>query len=508
MSDFTPSPAQTAVYDWVSSGEGSALVEAVAGSGKTHTLVTACERMMGEVVFTAFNKSIADTIAARTRHLPNVKSATFHSLGFAAWRRAHPRTTVDADIKTAHVLKANNVPARLASTVVKLCSYAKQSGVGVCWDGKDHSLWIELIDHYGALSDVGTCSDAQIDEIITTTRACLRTAVETGPDIIDFDDMLWLPLLRNAPIRQYDWVLIDESQDVSAVRLEFAARMMGDDSRLIAVGDRFQSIYGFSGAGIDSIPKIIDRFGCTVLPLHTTYRCSKAVTAMAQQYVPHIVAHDTNVDGRVWRADTGSIKWQPGRDAVLCRKTRPLVQLALELIRDGVPCRVEGQDIGKSMLSIVTKIGATSVADLRHRLELYRTHEITRILDKHKPTNDNRDYTLLSSADYLIETVNDSVDTVLAVADGCGTIDDVVSNINRMFGIGTVTTGNVVLLATAHRSKGREWDRVFILGFDAYMPSKMARRDWEVTQEYNLVYVAITRSKDELVLLPAMDGDQ
>lgn len=42
---FVPSPQQQAVFDWVESGRGNAFIEAVAGAGKTTTLIEACKRI-------------------------------------------------------------------------------------------------------------------------------------------------------------------------------------------------------------------------------------------------------------------------------------------------------------------------------------------------------------------------------------------------------------------------------------------------------------------------------
>lgn len=56
-------------------------------------------------------------------------------------------------------------------------------------------------------------------------------------------------------------------------------------------------------------------------------------------------------------------------------------------------------------------------------------------------------------------------------------------------------------ISTVHKSKGREWDRVYILGMNKYMPSKYAKKDWELAQEKHLMYVSVTRSKSELVFI-------
>jgi DNA helicase-2/ATP-dependent DNA helicase PcrA len=62
---------------------------------------------------------------------------------------------------------------------------------------------------------------------------------------------------------------------------------------------------------------------------------------------------------------------------------------------------------------------------------------------------------------------------------------------------------NAVTLSTVHKSKGREWPRVFLLGQEKYMPSKYARQAWQLEQEMNLIYVAYTRAMSELIFVPA-----
>jgi len=55
-----------------------------------------------------------------------------------------------------------------------------------------------------------------------------------------------------------------------------------------------------------------------------------------------------------------------------------------------------------------------------------------------------------------------------------------------------------IVLSTIHKSKGLENDRVFFL-LPELLPSRFATMDWQLEQEENLRYVAITRAKKELV---------
>jgi superfamily I DNA/RNA helicase len=57
----------------------------------------------------------------------------------------------------------------------------------------------------------------------------------------------------------------------------------------------------------------------------------------------------------------------------------------------------------------------------------------------------------------------------------------------------------MITLCSVHKAKGLEWNRVYILGRDSLMPSKFARQKWQMDQELNLIYVAVTRAKAELI---------
>jgi DNA helicase-2/ATP-dependent DNA helicase PcrA len=66
---------------------------------------------------------------------------------------------------------------------------------------------------------------------------------------------------------------------------------------------------------------------------------------------------------------------------------------------------------------------------------------------------------------------------------------------------------DALTLSTIHSAKGLEWRTVFLLGLeDGVLPSKMARKDEEVEEEERLLYVAVTRAKDELSLLFHLEG--
>ena len=62
--------------------------------------------------------------------------------------------------------------------------------------------------------------------------------------MIDFDDMIWIPLVENFPLPQFDVLFVDEAQDFNEMQRQMILRCIGNN-RVVIVGDRNQAIYGF-----------------------------------------------------------------------------------------------------------------------------------------------------------------------------------------------------------------------------------------------------------------------
>jgi len=263
--------------------------------------------------------------------------------------------------------------------------------------------------------------------------------------------------------------------------------------RAIFVGDRHQAIYGFTGADNDAIDLIIKEFDCTSLPLTTTYRCPKAVVAKAQQIVSHIQAADTAPEGVVRNLNTFNEIFKEAlgaTDAILCRNTAPLVKLAFQLIRKGVPCHVEGRDIGQGLLKLIRQWKSVQfVPQLVEKLKEWRDSQVNILTAKGKESQ--------------AAAISDKIETLLVIAEDCSTLIEIENKINTLFSDSEGNKKPVLTLSTVHKSKGREWNRVFLLGQEKFMPSKYAKAQWELEQENNLIYVAYTRAMAELIMVPA-----
>lgn len=487
------SPQQRAVFDWIESGQGSTVVVAVAGAGKTTTLVEALRRTDGTVAFAAYNRAIAAEIKARVEPLGlgnRVTVGTCHSFGLKAWNR-HARGCRIDDKKMQGIADRLEVPDEFRTFALAASSMAKQTGIGAILPFTSREAWLAMVQHHDL--DLHLPEDGGSEAEITGLRwACklLKESIDQAYDVIDFDDMIYMPIVKGCRPWQHDWVLLDEAQDTNATRRALVRMMLKPDGRLIAVGDPAQAIYGFTGADSDAIANIRQEFGAGELPLTTTYRCPKAVVARAQEWVSHIQAAESAPEGETSTMaldlEKAAETFRP-TDAILCRNTKPLVSLAYALIRKGIGCRVEGRAIGEGLLALANRWKVKSLATLDERLAAYLEKEQAKLIAKKR--------------EQAAENLADKVDTLRLIISslpaGSG-IADLRGKITALF---SDTDDGRLTLCTIHRSKGREWHRVFWLDRPRYQPSRFARQGWQKQQEANLCYVAATRAKQSLIEL-------
>lgn len=489
--NFNPSPLQAAIFAFIKDPEaGSAIVNAVAGSGKTTTIVKACELIQEtqRVTFLAFNKKIATELQAR---LPkHVRAATFHSQGFNAWRRFVKAVETPDGNKCRNLVKRHFTPIEseaFGGIICKLVSVAKSAGVGSLVRD-EIAVWQGLADHYDiALPEGEGMAERTLEAARRLLGLSVTAAMET-PSVIDFDDMLYMPLLKNVPFFQNDWLFVDESQDTNAVQLALLRRMLTPSGRVVAVGDRRQAIYGFRGADATAMDNIKAAFNCRELPLTISYRCAQAVVRLAQTIVPAIEAAPTAPEGEVINAMPVDQAGFQNSDVIICRNTAPIVEMAYGLIGKGIGCKVLGREIGQALAQLINKMGVHDIDSLLGALDTFAGREIAKFMSK--------------GQEQKAEAVRDKVDCIRAIsnhlAETMRTVSALLAAIDRMFSDNT--GADLLTLCTAHKSKGLEWNRVFIYRADL-MPSKYARQAWQIEQEKNLQYVAWTRAKHTLVFL-------
>jgi len=493
--EFKPSPLQQTIFDWTENKSGSAIIEAVAGSGKTTTIVQALNLIPRDlqVAFLAFNKSIAVELQSRVPE--QVQAMTLNSAGYRALRKflsKGRKIFIKLDgRKSAGLIRqiTDEATEGYLEEISKLVALAKSHGIvpsyirsatGLMEDTMESWWW--LIDRF----DVDIRS-SMVPAVVDVVREVLAAGLRER-QIIDFDDQLYMPVVLGARFDTYDWLFVDEAQDVSPIQRAMLRKMLKPGGRLVAVGDRSQAIYGFRGSDSESLNNIAREFNATRLPLSISYRCPKTVVMYAQKVVNHIEASDAAPEGTVMSlpvylpADFGV------DDMVVCRLTAPLISLAYALIGRRVPVRVMGRDIGKGLVNLIERLkpkGISGEHGLKEKLEDWKDRECQKLLTKGKEDK--------------ITGIEDKFDSIMAFIRGTGatTVPKLKEEINQMF---ADDKSRKTTLCTIHKAKGLEAEKVFILDADL-MPSKWARQDWQLEQERNLEYVAITRAKQELVFI-------
>jgi len=516
---FVPNEQQLAVGDFISHEKGSLNVIARAGTGKTATLVQEVvrrivEEKLGELAIMAFNKAASEEFKSRIAELAketdnadfsNFKicsAGTVHSFGLNAWKYVAKYVKVDGN-KVRTIINGKQDQARLNiyakgfAPIVQLVSLAKQAAFGVVSPVDDKSKWFDLADHFDV--DFGELS---ADAVVTAAIDIFNESVSLDREVIDFDDMILAPLIHNVRMFQKDFVLIDEAQDTNASRRALALKMLKPTGRLISVGDDKQSIYGFTGADSNALSLIKAAVNATELPLSITYRCPKAVVAEANVLVPDLVAHPSAPEGLVRSLTTINPKGEHwfitdaprATDVVLCRLTAPLIEQAYACIVAGVGCRVEGRDIGEGLIQLANRWKSVhTLSQLVTKLDDFQHTETQKWASRDKAMRaqqiEDRCETLRLICNQLIVTNKTS-------------IADLTTFIRGLFGdTPEGEAPKVLTFSTIHKSKGREWNRVYILNRKTTIPTKWARQKWQLNQEYNLEYVALTRAKEELVYL-------
>lgn len=479
----TWSPYQQAIFDFVQNGEGNAVIEAVAGSGKTTTIKGALEFASGDHVFLAFNKSIADELKKA-----GVNARTFHSLTYSAVLRSRGARQVTAD-KSKIIARdflerrelKDNLPYRkmYQGFCTKLLGLGKNAGIGV-FKENDFDAWAELVTHHDLQLDNET---AQVSQAIELTKELLELSNES--DLVDFDDLLYFAVRDQVLLQKFDFVFVDEAQDTNAIQRAILKKIMHPTSRLVAVGDPAQAIYGFRGADSESLNLIASEFSCTRLPLTVTYRCPKKVVEVAHEWCSHLEAHENAEEGIVenlgeaW--DTAAFQ---ATDLVVCRTTKPLVKLGYRLLCARKPFYIMGKDIGQTLKSLIRSLDPKNTDDLQDKLSAWSTREVAKAMKK---DNEALAAQIQDKEECLQFLISSMAEPSLYRLEQ--TIDEMFSE-----------KGNATVLATVHKAKGLEANRVWWLN-SSQCPSRWAKQPWQQQQEANICYVAATRAKKELYFI-------
>jgi DNA helicase-2/ATP-dependent DNA helicase PcrA len=277
----------------VANVRGPIRVLAPAGSGKTKTLVNRILHLLNQgipaekILALAFNKKARDEMQARLdlRGVRAVEIRTFHSLGYEIVRQglhwtfdaANYQKTARDLLRTAVRQQTDLPPTRNADPLDAFLDGLRKAKM-------------ELAPLANLTVEVGE----RIYPFEPIFYAYLEQ--QKGVRFVDFDDMIYLALralLQNPALRhqyqsQFEFILVDEFQDLNQAQLLLLQILALPENNIFAVGDDDQMIYGFRGAEVRHIIEFDKRFPISAsYVLNTNYRSSRQIVRHSGWLIGH-----------------------------------------------------------------------------------------------------------------------------------------------------------------------------------------------------------------------------
>jgi superfamily I DNA/RNA helicase len=311
-----------------------------------------------------------------------------------------------------------------------------------------------------------------LDEIPTPLEERLIHAAATASlqqawqGLIDFDDQILMPtVFNNASFPQYPLVMVDEAQDLSELNHAMLRKLAR--KRLIAVGDECQAIYAFRGANAESMQALESTFAMRRLTLTISFRCPQAIVREAQWRAPAMQPADGAAEGSVRTLNEWTVGDLPDTATILCRNNAPIFNQAIRLLRNGRYPQIVGNDVGRGLLRAMRKLGdeRTPQAQVLTLIDAWEEGKLKRARSEAR--------------------VRDQAECLRIFARQGSDLGEALAYAEQL-----LAAKGPIVLSTIHKAKGLEWPDVFLLDKDLIRLGE--------GQEDNLLYVAMTRSKENL----------
>ena len=346
---------------------------------------------------------------------------------------------------------------------------------------------------------------------------------------VDFDDLVVRAcqlIETDARLRlrwqsRFSHVCVDEFQDVDSAQLRLVRLLAAPEDNPFVVGDDDQTIYAWRLADVRRILRFsTDYPAARRVMLATNYRCPPSVVAASARMVatnrerfskPIRAPAGASDDGQAITAwSTADPSWADGvarlaavEDAArrslcfLSRTRGELTPILLALVHAGVRHTTAIPPIVESERVVALIDAARGVETPEHPFHVLRGLRTGRGWSRENPASDH-----LSDEDHA------ALDALLGWTAGFARLDAFVAAYDaaRARVAALRDPSATVELATVHASKGREWETVVLIGFEAdRIPNRRSLIDADdadraLEEERRLAYVALTRATRQLIL--------
>ncbi len=542
MSNFELTSEQKQIVEWVEKGSGNAIVSSVAGSGKT-TLISECIKKISKndsVRILAFNKAIVkeiknklnkeipqrfesedswkktriSTVSSAGNELVNVHNKWVHKSEKKVevnnqYKNEFMRSAVDElydlriqaymdrlskykDSKFSDINPEPKPPSKRYCFKV-LSQFFNLAQANLIDEKSSEKELLALIEYYKI--EINTNTEIKLVEKLLKKYLENLKKIYESESVITLNEQIYFPFVYDMSTKfGSKWIFIDECQDLSKAQMDLIKRISSSDARYLFVGDRDQSINGFCGADPRSFDFIIQNFKPIQFNLTSTFRCDKLITKYAQKYVPRITCPESKGNGLV--EEVRNFENLPNfdeEDAILTRKKSTLIRCAIKLIRENKKFRFknssedqvssEFDELFDLLRDFIEK--SNNYEDVKIQLSNIQNNLIKSIEDE---GCSEKKVDMIEFCEGLIE--------LCSAYPRIKSFDLMESKFKEIFS----QNKEGPLLATIHTQKGKQFNKVLIADFNKMPIIRPNQSSWQLKEEENILYVAVTRAKHQLFL--------
>lgn len=517
------------------------IVNASAGSGKTHCLINKIKYLLESGVFPynilaiTFTNKAADEMKERLKKTNNIEGmqvSTIHSMTVKIIRKFPGHTS----LKIPFSIYDDSDQADIIKTIIKARNWS--------------------YNHYDIVSEI---SRAKSENNIDDLKGDIAEAYKQYQKILlknnaaDFDDLLIYAKdclkyedCQNHFQNLWKHILVDEVQDTNNLQYDIITALYNFNTTktFFIIGDFNQSIYSFRGARPQNMQDFINKFNPSVCTLTYNYRsCSEIINRanIFLQYGNPMIAKSSNV-GKVSLTRFDSYEDESERIALAIKKMQNYEETAIiyrinsrsllferalsihkipYVVRGALPfyrrrvcrellgylkCSVNPSDLDS--LARIINVPRRGFGEAKKEKLLFQGWPYLKNIAQQMPViqgfldllNDIKNKTPLKAlqqviyqTEYVKYLKKDSdielVDNLQDVVAGFETVEDLIlasTFLEKDYGHG-------VKLMTAHASKGLEFDRIFVVGVEEGLWPHKNSNNYD--EESRLFYVACTRAR-------------
>jgi len=375
----------------------------------------------------------------------------------------------------------------------------------------------------------------------------------------DFDDDLWYAAQHaeeldwNKP-KKYKYVLVDEVQDFNKAQKVLLEKLVENGARVVAVGDPNQGMYRFRGADDAAFKDITNMLvgasknpESTVKTLTKNFRSKPGIIdhsnentivknlRAGREHDPHDPAHISNKEIKYDETmdrlgkEMESLGEMKKQTAFIARTNEPLAKAAMDLLKHKIPFVIYGRDLAKDVIGLVNRVlnwqkykvvdNDSDLPSFKNELDDFVMEKQEKWSGQAKKAGQLKDLLEAQKAIHASLEVADTETSKAGIEDPTveefknwlykrlGGIPEHMSKAQKAAHKRRLEEENPVILTTAHRSKGLEFDRVFELTPSMY-PHPRTKLEADHVQEENSRYVAGTRAKDEYHIVDDKEDEE